>query len=218
MSSIDGEDTNISTHTPNVDDAPDIDPRRLRSRARLLDAAARLLSTGGVEAVTIDAVTRASKVAKTTLYRHFDSGTELLAATFERLLPQATMPPATGPLRERLIELVSQQAVLLDEAPLHLTLLAWVSLGPTEGGTDGGSRNSLRARVIENYRQPFDELLASPQARAELGDFDPTLALAQLLGPLVFGVMTGIRTIDRPDCIRIVDDFFATHGPGRQPP
>ncbi|MBJ7336438.1 TetR/AcrR family transcriptional regulator [Mycolicibacterium sp.] len=203
----------MSTQTSNVDDDPDVDPRRLRSRARLLDAAARLLTTGGVEAVTIDAVTRASKVAKTTLYRHFGSGTELLAATFERLLPQATRPPATGSLRDQLVALLSQQAALIEEAPLHLSLLAWVSLGPTEGGDDGGSRNSLRARVVENYRKPFDELLASPRARAELGDFDLTLALAQLLGPLVFGVMTGIRIIDRADCVRIVDDFFATHGP-----
>jgi AcrR family transcriptional regulator len=177
-----------------------------------LDAAARLLTTGGVEAVTIDAVTRASKVAKTTLYRHFDSATELLAATFERLLPQVDPPPATGSLRDRLIELLSRQAALLEEVPIHLTLLAWVSMGPT-GDSAGESRNSLRARVIEQYRQPFDELLDSPEARSELGDFDLTLALTQLLGPLLMGVLTGIRVIDRDDCVRIVNDFFATHQP-----
>lgn len=183
----------------------------------MLDAAARLLSTGGVEAVTVDAVTRASRVAKTTLYRHFGSATELLAATFERILPQVTPPPATGPLRDQLIELLSRQAALLDEAPLHLTLLAWVSLGPDQdsdedhGGSD--SRNSLRTRVIDQYRQPFDQLLDSPQARAELGDFELTLGLAQLLGPLLLGRMTGIRAIDRDDCVRIVNDFFATRHP-----
>ena len=37
-----------------------------------------------MEAVTIDAVTKASKVARTTLYRHFQSSSHLLAATFER--------------------------------------------------------------------------------------------------------------------------------------
>jgi len=190
----------------------------VRSRARLLDAATRLLSTGGVEAVTIDAVTRTSKVAKTTLYRHFPSATELLVATFEQLLPQVTPPPATGPLRERLIELLSRQAALFEDAPIQLTLLAWVSLSPTKNGAiddrnDTGSRNSLRARVVEHYRQPFDQLLDSPQARTELCDFDRTLALAQLLGPLLFGRMTGIRTLDRPDCVLIVDDFFAAHPP-----
>ncbi|WP_236735063.1 TetR/AcrR family transcriptional regulator, partial [Mycolicibacterium elephantis] len=74
-----------SQSVPVPDD--DVDPRRIRSRTRLLDAAATLLSTGGVEAVTIDAVTKASKVARTTLYRHFHSSSHLLAATFERLLP-----------------------------------------------------------------------------------------------------------------------------------
>ena len=74
-----------SQSVPVPDD--DVDPRRIRSRTRLLDAAATLLSTG-VEAVTIDAVTKASKVARTTLYRHFHSSSHLLAATFERLLPQ----------------------------------------------------------------------------------------------------------------------------------
>lgn len=63
------------------------DPRLARSRNRLLEAAGQLLSTGGVEAVTVEAVTRMSKVARATLYRHFGSTTDLLAATFERLLP-----------------------------------------------------------------------------------------------------------------------------------
>lgn len=201
----------IATDRPADVADEDIDPRWLRSRAKLLDASARLLSTGGVEAVTVDAVTRASRVAKTTLYRHFGGATDLLAATFERILPQVTLPPAKGPLRDRLIELLSRQAALLDEAPLHLTLLAWVSLGPDDSQGGSGSRNLLRARVIEQYRKPFDELLDSPQARAELDDLDLTLALAQLLGPLLFGRLTGIRDIDREDCIRIVDDFFATH-------
>ncbi|MBU8821085.1 TetR family transcriptional regulator, partial [Mycolicibacterium goodii] len=90
------------------EDDDEIDPRRTRSRNRLLDAAAALLSTGGVEAVTVEAVTKASKVARTTLYRHFGSSSHLLAATFERLLPQVTPPaPAGGTVRERLIELLT---------------------------------------------------------------------------------------------------------------
>jgi AcrR family transcriptional regulator len=78
-------ESNPSELIPDVGD-DDIDPRLIRSRNRLLDAASILLSTGGVEAVTIEAVTKASKVARTTLYRHFRSSSHLLAATFERLL------------------------------------------------------------------------------------------------------------------------------------
>jgi AcrR family transcriptional regulator len=200
------------------DGGQDVDPRLLRSRVRLLDAATHLLSAGGIDAVTIDAVTRMSKVARTTLYRHFGSSTELLAATFERLLPPVTPPPATGSLRERLIELLSRQAELLEHTPIHLTTLAWVALGPIDAGTDdpqnsGRSVSALRVRVLDHFRVPFDQILQSHDARTELGEFDPTLALAQLVGPLVFGRLSGLRIVDHQDCVRIVDDFLVAHRP-----
>ncbi|HJT95014.1 MAG TPA: TetR/AcrR family transcriptional regulator [Mycobacterium sp.] len=190
----------------------EVDPRKLRSRNRLLDAAANLLTSGGIEAVTIDAVTKASKVARTTLYRHFSSSAHLLAATFERLLPQVTPPPSTGPLRDQLIELLSRQATLLEDAPFHVTTLAWVALGPSTADTDQpGSNSTLRARVIDQYRQPFDAILTSPEARAELDEFDLELVLSQLIGPLMFSRMTGLRIITHDDCVRIVDDFLLAH-------
>ena len=68
--------------------------------ARCRDA---LLRSGGPSAVTIDAVTRASNVAQATLYRHFPSGNDLLAAAFHALIPPAPMPPEEGSLRDRLI-------------------------------------------------------------------------------------------------------------------
>jgi AcrR family transcriptional regulator len=205
---------NQSELMPEADD-DDIDPRRIRSRNRLLDAAATLLSTGGVEAVTIEAVTKASKVARTTLYRHFTSSSHLLAATFERLLPQVTPPaPASGALREQLIELLSRQATLFDDAPLHVTTLAWLALGPTSVKGNPDERHAsgaLRTRVIDQYRQPFDALLRSGQARAELDDFDLELALCQLVGPLAFARMTGLRTMTHDDSANIVDDFLVAH-------
>ncbi|PQP55011.1 TetR family transcriptional regulator, partial [Mycolicibacterium austroafricanum] len=58
---------------------------------------------------------------------------------------------------------------------------------------------------------PFDAILTSPKAQAELDDFDRELALCQLVGPLAFARMTGIRTITHNDCANIVDDFLAAH-------
>jgi TetR/AcrR family transcriptional regulator, regulator of autoinduction and epiphytic fitness len=194
------------------------DPRLLRSRARLLDAAVDLLRTGGIDAVTIDAVTKASGVARTTLYRHFGCSSDLLAATLERLLPPVTPPPSTGSLRDRLVELVCRQATLYEEAPLHPTTLAWIALRSSADGAPDAqdcqrSNSALQARVVDHYRHPFEAILQSPEARAQLGDFDLELAVCQLVGPLLFAWMIGLRVIDHRDCARIVDDFLAATSP-----
>lgn len=200
---------------PTVTEDRDVDPRVIRSRKRLLDASAALLETGGIEAVTIEGVTKASKVARTTLYRHFSNSAQLVEATLERLLPQAIAPaPAAGNLRDRLVELLSTQARLLAEAPIQLTTLAWVALGATDPAADNSISNEpvvdLRAKVAHQYREPFDQVLLSAEARAELGNFDVDMALCQLIGPLVFARLTGLRQIGPDQCVCIVEDFLAT--------
>jgi len=181
----------------------EVDPRWLRSRTRLLDAAVDLLRTGGIEAVT-------------TLYRHFGCSSDLLAATLERLLPPVMPPPSTGSLRDRLVELVCRQATLYEEAPLHPTTLAWIALRSTDNGADDANdwqrcKGTLQARVVEHYRQPFEAILQSPDAHTQLDEFDLELAVCQLVGPLLFAWMIGLRVVDHQDCARIVDDFLAAH-------
>src|ERR1700754_58252 len=97
------------------------DPRPARSRARLLEAAATLLRAGGPSAVTVDAVTRTANVARATLYRHFPSGNDLLAAAFNSLIPPSPTPPAEGSLRDRLVALVLEQAESVAQAPAVMT-------------------------------------------------------------------------------------------------
>ena len=207
--------TEVDTRLP-ADIDEEVDPRWVRSRTRLLDAAADLLRAGGIEAVTIDAVTRQSRVARTTLYRHFGCSSDLLAATLERLVPPITQPPSTGSLRDRLVELVCRQATLHKEAPLHLTTLAWLALrSNTEDAADAPdcttANSALQARVVDHYIQPLRTILQSPDARTQLGDLDLELAVCQLVGPLLFAWMIGLRFIDHQDCVRIVDDFLVAH-------
>lgn len=196
------------------------DPRKVRSRARLLDAATSLLARGGIDAVTIDAVTDAAQVARATLYRHFDSGAELVAAAFARLLPPASAVPEALPLRDRLITLLAQQDRLIDEAPAQLTAMCWVGMGPGLGRSDGDADRpelrSLRSRIVERYREPFDRVFAGEEGRALLGDVDPDLALAQLLGPLVFARLAALPPLGDRDHERIVDDFLAARAARRE--
>jgi AcrR family transcriptional regulator len=198
-----------------------IDPRPARSRARLLDAATALLRSGGPSAVTIDAVTRAANVARATLYRHFPSGNDLLAAAFNGVLPPPPMPPTQGSLRDRLIALVLAQAELIAEAPITLTAMSWVALGrdldqlPDSShipAVDSAELTTLRERIAQQYAAPFDAIFDSPDAKAELGTIDRSQAIALLIGPLVVGRLSTLPDFDYRECARAaVDGFLATH-------
>jgi AcrR family transcriptional regulator len=204
----------------NADVPGRVDPRKARSRARLLDAATTLLARGGIDAVTIDAVTEAAHVARATLYRHFDSGTELLAAAFARLVPPASSVPEGATLRDRLIALVEEQDRLIDEAPAQLTAMCWLGMGPGIGGpasvraanADRSELHSLRQRIVTRYREPFDRVFTSAECREQLGEFDHDVALAQLIGPLVFVRLATLPPLDARVREQIVDDFLAARG------
>jgi AcrR family transcriptional regulator len=176
------------------------DPRPARSRARLLDAATSLLRAGGPSAVTVDAVIRSANVARATLYRHFTSANDLMAASFTRLIPPPPMPPEDGSLRDRLIAIVVAFGESIADAPAILTAMSWLSLGPDmdhlpeiqHGEASSSEMRSLRERIAEQYSAPFNAIFDSELAAAELRPVDRTMALALLIGPLVFG---GISTL-----------------------
>jgi AcrR family transcriptional regulator len=190
------------------------DPRPARSRARLLEAATALLRSGGPSAVTIEAVTRGANVARATLYRHFASGNDLLAAAFNSLLPPAPMPPAEGSLRDRLIELVLAEAELIAEAPGMLTAMSWMALGgdleqlpESRPVADSAAITTLRERIAQQYAAPFDAIFDSPEA-AELGEIDRSRAIALLIGPLVLGRLSTLPDFDYAECARAAVDGF----------
>jgi AcrR family transcriptional regulator len=195
------------------------DPRPALSRARLLEAATSLLRSGGPSAVTVDAVTRAANVARATLYRHFPSGNDLLAAAFVALIPPAPMPPEEGSLRDRLTALVEASAESMAEAPAALSAMSWLAMGsgmehwPSgPGARDSAEVATLRERIAEQYSAPFDALFDSPEVIAEVGEVDRVQAIALLLGPILLGKLSTLVEFDYRQCARAaVDGFLATH-------
>lgn len=182
----------------------------------MLEAAAALLRSGGPSAVTVDAVTRSANVARATLYRHFPSGNDLLAAAFNSLIPPPPMPPADGALRDRLIALVLAQAEAVAHAPAALTAMSWLALGrdleglpePRHTPADSASITTLRERIAQQYAAPFDAIFDSPDAAAELGEVDRSRAIALLIGPLVLGRMSTLPDFDYRECARAAVDGF----------
>ena len=65
------------------DDAASLDRRKQRTRKAALDAFAILLMEQGIEAVTVAAVAERAGIGRSTLYEHFRTKDELLAASVE---------------------------------------------------------------------------------------------------------------------------------------
>ncbi len=192
------------------------DPRPARSRARLLEAATALLRAGGPSAVTVDAVTRGANVARATLYRHFPSGNDLLAAAFGSLIPAAPMPTGEGTLRDRLIAVVLAFGQAIAERPGMVMAMSWLALGrdleqlpesDRSRASDSAAVSTLRERIAQQYAAPFDEIFDSPDA-AELGDIDRTRAIALLIGPAVLGRLSTLPDFDYRDCAQAAVDGF----------
>lgn len=183
----------------------------------MLEAAATLLNSGGPSAVTVEAVTRTANVARATLYRHFPSGNDLLAAAFHSLIPPSPSPPDHGSLRDRLVALVLAQADSVAQAPALMTAMSWLALGRDldglpvaqhTGSTDSPAITTLRERIAQQYAAPFDALFDSPEA-AELGEVDRSRAIALLIGPLVLGRLSTLPDFDYHECaLAAVDGFL----------
>lgn len=164
--------------------------------------------------MTVDAVTRTANVARATLYRHFPSGNDLLAAAFNSLIPPSPSPPAEGSLRERLVAVVLAQAEAVAQAPTMMTAMTWLALGrdleawPQPRTDDSAAITTLRERIAQQYSEPFDVIFDSPDA-AELGEVDRSRAIALLIGPLVLGRLSTLPDFDYRECaLAAVDGFL----------
>ncbi len=66
------------TPPPSTETDP-LDPRVARSKTRVLEAARELLTESGAQSLTIERIVDRSGVAKTTIYRHWNSLAEVMA-------------------------------------------------------------------------------------------------------------------------------------------
>lgn len=82
-----------------------VDPRVARTRAAVIEATLALLGEGGYAALSIDAISRRSGVARTTIYRHWSSLAEIVheaASSTVGIKPVADTGDARADLRAHL--------------------------------------------------------------------------------------------------------------------
>lgn len=195
------------------------DPRVERSRVAILAAVRELLTERGVAGVTVEAIVSRSRVARSTLYRHFATTTEVIAAAMDQLLPAPLIPSQEGPLRERLIWML-RELQQMSGSPLVPSVLAWfavsyqaVTLEPESEPDNRPHLEALKNRIVSRHREPIEGVLREAIAAGELSEeLDIDMAIAQLLGPLLFVTMVPQQALPDQLYERVVDDFLLANG------
>ena len=188
-----------------------MDPRVSRSRAAVIRAATDLLVESGPNAVTIDAIVARSGVAKSTIYRHWQSRDEVLVAVIESCAPHLPAPDPAADVISALRATVRAVAAALNDPEWARVIPALLLLKNHEA--------SVRA-LDERIERQQDEVVTSLIERAAdeglvRADVDVAEAMTHLLGPLLFAHLTESVTIDEGFADRTVERFLAAYDPDR---
>lgn len=157
------------------------DRRIARSKEVVLQTTTRLLVECGVSGLSVDEVSRQSGVAKTTIYRHWRTRTDLVRDGCAALAtPQRT--PDTGSLRGDLLALVFELAEALEAAPWASVLPSMADAALRDPDLDG-----LLTRTQAAYTAPYREVIQRSQIDGTVSaDLEPQVLVAQLVGPLFY--------------------------------
>ena len=181
-----------------------MDARISRTRAAVLRTATDLLVDGGPSAVTIDAIVARSGVAKSTIYRHWESRDDVLVAVIENCAPSLVAPdPALG-FETGLRSLATQIRETLADPEWARMIPALLLLK---------SHQEDIADLDERLGHRQDETLAAVvRSGVDEGvlpaDVDIEQLAAMLIGPMVFAHLSGRPIVTEQFAQRVVDGLL----------
>lgn len=150
-----------------------------------MDAATCLLMEGGPTAVTVDAVVARSGVAKSTMYRHWATRDELVAAMFTHLVPSFEVPAEGLGFEDSLRALVGSMVQHMSGEQFRKTVPALLMLK---------TRHQEIAEVEEQLHAQqqavFDDVFRRGEVEGRVpATVDRELLLTLLVGPLMMAMM-----------------------------
>jgi AcrR family transcriptional regulator len=161
--------------------AANVDARVARTRTTVLGAAIDLLAERGYSGFSVESVVERTGVAKTTLYRHWPTRDDLLAAAISKLDGAGPLPD-TGSVRQDLRDLLARRVQAARTPQWERCMPALV-----EAAARHPELAAMIARLTSQVLAQIETLLGRGIERGELRhDLDPQLAASALIGPIVF--------------------------------
>ncbi|GAA4543752.1 TetR/AcrR family transcriptional regulator [Streptomyces collinus] len=160
-------------------DEPCLRADAARNRARLLEAAGRLVAERGAEAVTMEAVAAEARVGKGTVFRRFGDRTGLLTALLDHSEKkfQASFlggPPPLGPGAPPVERLRAFGCAMLRRSTEDLELQLAAEPCASRRFTNP-ARSVLRHHVVMLLRQAVPDADCELLSHALMGQLDPAL-------------------------------------------
>ncbi len=189
---------------------PDVpgDPRVARSRAAVLRAAAELLIEQGSAGVTIEGIAERSHVAKTTIYRHWKSRSQLVFDAFESLLKPIAPQHYGTTLRAQLEGILGQLSRGLTGSEWAPAVSALIEAGDRDPELRQLVHDFLVARM-EHGRQALRDAVARGELR---DDLDVDVAIGVLVGPIFYRRLVSREPLNEVVVAEVVDQFLRGGG------
>lgn len=159
-----------------------VDPRVVRSRRVILQAALVELAAAGYGGFTIDSVAKRARVGRSTVYRHWASKADLIAGSLESLNHQPAPDLSGGSPRDQVELLLTHLVAALTESSLAPCVPALI---------DAAERDAAVREIYHRYnasrRQVLvDTIAAGMDAGAFPATRDPDLAALTLAGAIFY--------------------------------
>ncbi len=152
------------------------DPRIIATRTLALDAAQKILQEQGVLSVTHGAVSKATGISRSTLYRHWPKLEEmrndafLLAATSPKFAPMTN-----GPLHTDLASMMGKLRIALNETPWGQVAPQVIAAAATDEQARAVIEGFMRDRIAS-----MEDVFEAARERGELREGVPVRQLIEM--------------------------------------
>jgi TetR/AcrR family transcriptional regulator, regulator of autoinduction and epiphytic fitness len=179
------------------------DPRIERSRRVILQAVLDELGAVGYGALPIESVAARAGVGKSTIYRHWGGKLALVEDAF-RTLKASVQLSASGCLRDRVVDLLTQVAALIEASTYSACMPALI-----EAAERDPQVRDFHVRFSTERRAVLVDLLAAAVDDGELPpDADPELLADALVGSIVLRRLMLHQPLDPAQVPRLVDQLL----------